>query len=312
MAIGPTRFGLRAATARRIRSAIRRFKLEWSALDTRLALAGCRGERPLSRGEPWDGLAARRISRFDGKEFARSHCGALAARCRSPAGDAGGDATLRVPSRSRRMAAADPEADLCMVGLPLPWSQVRVAELVQSRYRMGRQPRPNRRASIVFCFVVSGNRPFSLTPLYQLARRVRLLKPMVVGSLSRVGQQPRQLFMIAKPLPATSTTTPMTINKGAFRGNCELRNWCTLRWQTRVRPRCGGGRLACKCAKYPKRACGPPLAQGPGTVASGLSDRNRHAAPSVVADRRPVHAQSAGEFGFAYRLAHDQPPCVCT
>src|SRR4029077_11013998 len=109
MAIGPTRFGLRAATARRIRSAIRRFKLEWSALDTRLALAGCRGQRPLSRGEPWDGLAARRISRFDGKEFARSHWGALAARCRSPAGDAGGDATLRVPSRSHRMAAADPD-----------------------------------------------------------------------------------------------------------------------------------------------------------------------------------------------------------
>ena len=36
----------------------------------------------------------------------------------------------------------------CMAGLPLPWSQVRVAELVQSRYRMGAQPRPNRRALI--------------------------------------------------------------------------------------------------------------------------------------------------------------------
>ena len=37
---------------------------------------------------------------------------------------------------------------LCMVSLPLPWSQIRVAELVQSRYRMGPQPRRNRRALI--------------------------------------------------------------------------------------------------------------------------------------------------------------------
>src|SRR6516165_12607267 len=101
MAIGHTRFGLKAATAPQIRSAIRRFELERRGG----ALAGCRGERPLSRGEPGNGLATRRFSRIDGKELARSHWGALAPRRRSLAGDAGGDASLRVSGRSRRMAA---------------------------------------------------------------------------------------------------------------------------------------------------------------------------------------------------------------
>jgi hypothetical protein len=40
-------------------------------LDTYRALAGCRRERPLSRGEPGDGVAAGRFSGADGKEFSR-------------------------------------------------------------------------------------------------------------------------------------------------------------------------------------------------------------------------------------------------
>ena len=71
----------------------------------RRALVGYRGERPLSRGEPGDGLATRRFSWIDEKELARAHGSALAARRRSPVGDAGGDAPLRIPRRSRRMAA---------------------------------------------------------------------------------------------------------------------------------------------------------------------------------------------------------------
>src|SRR6266542_363645 len=62
----------------------------------RRALASCRGERPLSRSEPGDGLAARRFSRIDGKELARSNCGTLAARRRPLSGDVSGDASLRV------------------------------------------------------------------------------------------------------------------------------------------------------------------------------------------------------------------------
>src|SRR6266498_4090973 len=94
MAIGPTRFGLRAATARRIRSAIRRSELERSGLGTCRALAGCRSERPLSRGEPWDGLAARPFSRTYGKEHARPLCGAWAAGRRPFPGNAGRDASF--------------------------------------------------------------------------------------------------------------------------------------------------------------------------------------------------------------------------
>jgi len=81
------------------------FELERWGLGTRRALVGYRGERPLSRGEPGDGLATRRFSWIDEKELARSHGSALAARRRSPVGDAGGDAPLRIPRRSRRMAA---------------------------------------------------------------------------------------------------------------------------------------------------------------------------------------------------------------
>ena len=41
-------------------SAIPRFEFDRSGLDTCRPLAGCRRERPLSRGEPGDGVAARR------------------------------------------------------------------------------------------------------------------------------------------------------------------------------------------------------------------------------------------------------------
>src|SRR5437016_3095500 len=109
MAIGPTKFDSRAATARRIRSATRRSELERSGLGTCRALAGCRSERPLSRGEPGDGLATRRFSRIDGKELARALYGAWAAGRRPPPGDAGGDPSVRVAGRPRRTATADPD-----------------------------------------------------------------------------------------------------------------------------------------------------------------------------------------------------------
>src|ERR1700754_3417441 len=67
-AIGPIKSGWRAATARRIRSAIRRSKLERGGLDAGLALVGSGGERTLSRDQPRDGMAARGFSRPHGKE----------------------------------------------------------------------------------------------------------------------------------------------------------------------------------------------------------------------------------------------------
>src|SRR6516164_3514802 len=109
MVIGPTRFGLRAATARQTRSVIHRSDLERRGLGTCRPLAGCRSERPLSRGEPGYGLAPRAFSRINGTELARSPCGAGGAGRRPPAGDAGGDASLRVAGRPRRMATADPD-----------------------------------------------------------------------------------------------------------------------------------------------------------------------------------------------------------
>jgi hypothetical protein len=77
-------------------------------IGTRRALAGYCSERPLSRCEPRDGLAARRFSWIDGRKFARSHCGAWAPCHRSPAGDVGGDPSLRISGGPRRMAAANP------------------------------------------------------------------------------------------------------------------------------------------------------------------------------------------------------------
>jgi hypothetical protein len=45
--------------------------LNWTELNACRTLAGCRRQRPLSRSEPGNGMAARRFSRTDGKEFAR-------------------------------------------------------------------------------------------------------------------------------------------------------------------------------------------------------------------------------------------------
>ena len=59
-----------AGTVRRIRSAIRRFELERSGLDTCLALARRRRERPLPRRKSGNGVAARPLGWIDGKEFA--------------------------------------------------------------------------------------------------------------------------------------------------------------------------------------------------------------------------------------------------
>src|SRR6266436_10426522 len=92
---GRIRFGSMAGTVRRIRSAIRRFEFERSGLDTCLALAGCRCERPLPRGKSGNGMAARRFRWIDGKEFAFVDGRALAADGRPPAGDAIGDPSLR-------------------------------------------------------------------------------------------------------------------------------------------------------------------------------------------------------------------------
>src|SRR5882757_10176251 len=104
-ATGRIRSGLTAVTVRQIRSAIRRFEYERSRLDTRLALAGCRRERPLPRRKSGNGVAARRVGWIDGKEFARHAGRAWAASGRPSARDAAGDPSLRAAGRPRRMAA---------------------------------------------------------------------------------------------------------------------------------------------------------------------------------------------------------------
>src|SRR5260221_1557867 len=109
MDTGRIRSGLRAATARPIRSAIRRFEFERSGLDIYRALAGCRRKRPLPRGKPGDGVAARRLSRTDGKKFSRPRRGALAAIGRPSTGNALGAPALRVARHPCRMAASDPD-----------------------------------------------------------------------------------------------------------------------------------------------------------------------------------------------------------
>src|SRR5450755_5200972 len=108
MDTGRTRSGSRAATARPIPSAIRRFEFERSGLDACRALAGCRCERPLSRGQPRDGVAARRFGWTYGKKFSRPHIGALATMGWPSTGYALGSPTLRAARRARRMATADP------------------------------------------------------------------------------------------------------------------------------------------------------------------------------------------------------------
>src|ERR1700754_3842694 len=73
---GRTRSGLRAATARRIHSVIRRSEFERNGCR---ALAGRRGKRPLPRRKPGNGVAARRFSWVDGKKLACLGGGTLAA-----------------------------------------------------------------------------------------------------------------------------------------------------------------------------------------------------------------------------------------
>ena len=69
--------GSRVAIARRIRLLSIGFEFARSGLGTCRALAGCRRERPLSRAEPGNGMAARGFSRADGKEFTRALVAAL-------------------------------------------------------------------------------------------------------------------------------------------------------------------------------------------------------------------------------------------
>src|SRR5436305_9396344 len=78
-ATGRTRSGLRAATARRIHSVIRRSEFERNGLDTCLAVAGRDRERPLPRRQSGNGVAARRFGGIDAKEFACPGGRALAA-----------------------------------------------------------------------------------------------------------------------------------------------------------------------------------------------------------------------------------------
>src|SRR5215813_12727867 len=96
-----------AGIARRIRFAIHRSDFARTGLDASGALAGCSRERPLSRGEPGDGMAARRFSGADGKEVARPSGSALAADDRPFAGDARGAPSLRSTGYRIAMAARD-------------------------------------------------------------------------------------------------------------------------------------------------------------------------------------------------------------
>src|SRR5262249_1945328 len=91
--------------ARPTRSAIRRSELGWTGLDACPALAGRRRERPLSRSEPGNGVAARPLSRADAEELARPGGGTLAADDRPSAGDARGAAAVLAADRPRPMAA---------------------------------------------------------------------------------------------------------------------------------------------------------------------------------------------------------------
>src|SRR3569833_2587373 len=108
-AIARIRSGLRAATVRLIRSAIRRLDLERSGLDDGLAVARRDRERHLSRTQSGDGLAARAVRRFDRAEPARAVCCARTAGRRTSAGDAARDNALCAAGRAGRLAARDPD-----------------------------------------------------------------------------------------------------------------------------------------------------------------------------------------------------------
>ena len=116
-ATGRIRSGSMAGTVRRIRSAIRRFEFERSGLDTCLAVAGRRRERPLPRSKSGNGVAARRFGWIDGQEFACLVGRAWAAGGRSSARDAPGASSLRAVDGTRRMAAPDTVgASLLVIG----------------------------------------------------------------------------------------------------------------------------------------------------------------------------------------------------
>ena len=106
---GRIRSASRAATARRIRSAIHRLERRRGRLGTCGSLAGCHRERPLSRGESRDGVAARGFGRTDGKKSARPRGGALAALGRPSARDAPDDPSVLAAGHSRLLAVADPD-----------------------------------------------------------------------------------------------------------------------------------------------------------------------------------------------------------
>src|SRR5262245_18825371 len=78
-------------------------------MDICRALASCCRERPLSRGESGNGLAARCFSRADGQELTRAPDGTLATYDWPSPGDARRDPSLRAAGRSRRMAATNPD-----------------------------------------------------------------------------------------------------------------------------------------------------------------------------------------------------------
>src|SRR5258705_10207635 len=107
MATVRIRLGSKVATARRIRSAIRRSGIERSELDSRLAVAWDHRERPLSRDQSRHGLAARGLRGTDGEIAPRAPRCAGAVVARPSRGDAAGAAAVRVPDRTGRMAATD-------------------------------------------------------------------------------------------------------------------------------------------------------------------------------------------------------------
>jgi hypothetical protein len=100
MATGRTRSGSRVAIARLTRFATLRPKIGHGGLDTCRALGNRRRKRPLPRGEPGDGMAARRLGGTHGTARAWPTRVAVAAGRRPSAGNACGDAPVR--------AAADP------------------------------------------------------------------------------------------------------------------------------------------------------------------------------------------------------------
>jgi hypothetical protein len=101
--------GSRAAAARRIPSATHPLDRRRNGLDSGRALAGSYREWALSRRESWNGLAARRFSRTDGKNAGRPRRGALRAPGWSFARNAAGAAALLAAGQPRLLAATNPD-----------------------------------------------------------------------------------------------------------------------------------------------------------------------------------------------------------